>query len=669
MDDMKLLILEDNSDDADLMQLTLRRAGLHFKAKVVSSPEGFTDALDSFRPDVILSDHNLPGFASNQALQIAREKLPFVPFILVTGTVSEEFAASIIKEGADDYILKDRMTRLPAAIETALNQRKADKEIADYKYALDQAAIVAITDQKGIIIYANEKFCKISGYSVKELIGQDHRLINSGYHSKSYIKNLWVTIANGKTWRGEFHNKAKDGSFYWVDTTIIPFLNEKGKPYQYLSIRIDITERKEAEEGLRHSEIRLKEAQRIAHIGNWEIDFVKSIQTWSRELYEFFGVKKEIQPSTELFLSHIHPADADFAQKKVQEAFDSTNDSFFDFRFIGKDGVTRHCYSRWKFEFDKQGKPLRLYGIVQDITERKEMERQKDNFLSMASHELKTPVTTIKAYGQLAESMLEGKGDADTLSIIKRMGTQVNRLTALIGDLLDFTKIQNGQLMYEEQFFDFNELVKEVIEDAQKTSQTHTIKNNSATGANIFGNKNKLSQVFNNLISNAIKYSPTADSIVVSTELQGNGIELSVQDFGIGISRENQQNVFQQFYRVTGENQSTFPGMGIGLYICSEIIIRHGGKIWVESTPDIGSTFYAWLPFDHRDKKPSLLVTGNVSKEFAASIIKEGADDYILNDRTARLPGAIGVAANQRTADKKIADYKYALDQAAIVAI
>ena len=137
--------------------------------------------MDSFAPDVIISDHKLPRFYSNQALQIARQKLPYVPFVLVTGTVSEEFAAGIIKEGADDYILKDRMTRLPGAIETAFNQRSAMKEIADYKYALDQTAIVAITDQKGIILYANENFCKISKYSAQELIGQDHRIINSGH--------------------------------------------------------------------------------------------------------------------------------------------------------------------------------------------------------------------------------------------------------------------------------------------------------------------------------------------------------------------------------------------------------------------------------------------------------------------------------------------------------
>ncbi len=266
------------------------------------------------------------------------------------------------------------------------------------------------------------------------------------------------------------------------------------------------------------------------------------------------------------------------------------------FPLKGADGVFRPFLTRVIPIQDNEGKIFRWFGTNTDITKQKELERLKDDFLGMTSHELKTPVTVIKAYAQLLEDFFRSKGDNEAADRCSKMHIQVNKLTGLIEDLLDVTKIQSGKMNFNNTYFDFNELVKEVLEQLSSIAPNHRIEVHFHKTKKVFADRKRLRQVVTNFITNAIKYSPHADKIILKTKAAKADITLSVRDFGMGISKDNQENVFEKFYRVTGNQKNTFPGLGLGLYISAEIIKCMGGKIWVESKEGQGSIFYFAIP-------------------------------------------------------------------------
>ncbi len=245
---------------------------------------------------------------------------------------------------------------------------------------------------------------------------------------------------------------------------------------------------------------------------------------------------------------------------------------------------------------NKSHEVIAAASIITDVTKEKMLERQKDEFLGIASHELKTPVTSIKAYGQLLQKLFERKGDKMAVEQLKKMDAQVNKLTNLIRDLLDVTKIQSGRLELNPEEFNFNDLVNEVVDDIQITTQKHHIIRKLNKTEVINADRERIGQVLINLIENAIKYSPHSDEIVVATSFDEGFVKFCVRDYGIGIPENSRSHVFEQFFRGEDPKKNTFPGLGLGLYISSEIVRREQGSIWLEESGKDGSTFCFKLP-------------------------------------------------------------------------
>jgi two-component system CheB/CheR fusion protein len=216
----------------------------------------------------------------------------------------------------------------------------------------------------------------------------------------------------------------------------------------------------------------------------------------------------------------------------------------------------------------------------------------------MASHELKTPVTSLKAFTQILQMTFEGEGNKTASAMLAKMDSQINKLTRLIADLLDATKANAGQMhmQYDKDRFDFNELVNEICDEMQRTTKTHLIEQRLSNTKTIIGDKSRIGQVITNLITNAVKYSPGANHIIITTANEEDKIKCCVQDFGIGIPEGEQPKLFTRFFRVTNDNTNTYPGLGLGLYISNEIMKRHSGSIEFKSEEGKGSTFCFILP-------------------------------------------------------------------------
>jgi len=395
--------------------------------------------------------------------------------------------------------LEQRIIERTAALAGSL------KEVSDYKLALDESSIVAITDQKGIIKHANQNFCNISKYSVEELIGQDHRIINSGYHSKEFIKELWATIDSGKIWKGELKNKAKDGSIYWVDTTIVPFLDEKAKPHQYVAIRADITQRKQTEE---------------------------EIKMLNEEL-----------------------------EKRVNERTEELVIANRDLRIAGE-------------QF-------------------KEVNKELESFSYSVSHDLRAPLRAVHGYTEMLKANLETQPDPEAHRLMNNIMGNAKKMGQLIDDLLNFARIGRKELVKTN--LQMQPMVTEICNGLKNEQGDRNIEFHIGELLPAQADSITISHVWQNLISNAIKYSQFKDKSVIEigSEIKGNEIIYHIKDNGAGFDMRYAGKLFGVFQRLHSDEE--FEGTGVGLALVQRIIVKHGGRIWAEGQVNKGATFFFTL--------------------------------------------------------------------------
>ncbi|WP_158824767.1 PAS domain S-box protein [Mucilaginibacter lacusdianchii] len=456
---------------------------------------------------------------------------------------------------------------------------------------------ISLSDWNGKLTYLNKTGRQMMGFdSMEEALRQNTEYVLP--EEADRIKNeVNPALLKDGRWKGHIiYQNFKTGERIPAYATTLLFKDTTtGQPLGRATVVRDLRPELAAQKALRDSEALFRGITTASPAALWMSDDKGSItyvnQIWinwtGRNLEEHLGEgwldsvhPKDLQQVAEKFLS-------DFTDRKFHESF---------FRIKHSDGSTRWVVCTGNPQYQDDGTFAGYIGACVDMTEQKQMQQQKDEFIGVASHELKTPVTSIKAYTQVLEAMFTRDGDSKKAAMLGKMNSQLDRLTSLIGDLLDVTKIQSGRLQFNDDDFDFNQLVVELIEDLQRTTTRHEIVLQLGHTGLVFADKDRIGQVITNLVTNAIKYSPNANKIIVSTSLVNNEINLCVQDFGIGISADKQDRVFEQFYRVSGDQQHTFPGLGLGLYISSEIIKREGGRIWVSSAEGQGSTFCFALP-------------------------------------------------------------------------
>ncbi|WP_373056542.1 PAS domain S-box protein [Zunongwangia sp. H14] len=448
---------------------------------------------------------------------------------------------------------------------------------------------------------------EVANDAMIKLWGKDHSVIGSTLREalpelegQPFHNLLQMVYTTGDTYWGKedpvdlvIDNKLQTGYFNF---TYKALRNEKGVIYGILNMAIDVTEMVKSKELLKQSESRFRQLadlmpEKVAGT-DAEGNFTYFNQSW----LEYTGLNNN-ELISRGWSNSIHPEEKEAFYNNWQLSLKSGKDFEMEFRYLNEKNKYKWHLSRAEAIKDENGNIKMWICTATEIQKLKAEEKRKEDFLKMVSHELKTPLTSMKGYVQLLLSLLQTEEEADLKKLpvkkyLERVDHQMGRLTRLISEMLDLSRIEKNKLELKKETFSLNDLILETIQDIKYTNSGHSITFSSEYNCEINGDKDRIGQVLINLITNAIKYSPVNHQIEVSIKkLKGEKVGVSVKDSGIGIGKENQKKIFKRFYRVDGNNEETYSGFGIGLYLAKEIIRRHRGTLVVKSEMGKGSVF------------------------------------------------------------------------------
>ncbi len=482
---------------------------------------------------------------------------------------------------------------------------RALRELQYQRFAMDQHSIIAVTDLQGTIIDVNEKFCRISGYSRDELIGQNHRILKSGVHDEAFYAEMWGTISAGQVWQGEVCNRARDGSLYWVASTIIPATNEAGVVQRYVAIRTDITARKKAEQAREESEQCMLQVMESALDAIVLVDAEGMIRKWNPAATRMFGYeaedmvdKRNIDTLIDASVLNRGKILGRHIELEVSCADGSRIPVEMSMNMLKRGGETHYSI----FFHDIRAQREAVEALKRAAEETQRAMENKSMFLSTVSHELRTPLNGVIGMSDL---LMDTKLDDEQREFASTIRASSEALLSIINDILDFSKIEAGKMDIEEVDFDLRSVV-----EGSAVVVAHKVGSKPVAllpfvdpdmPPVLKGDPTRLRQVMLNLIDNAMKFTSeghvVARAEIVARDDARVSVRFSVEDTGIGLSPEAQAKLFQPFVQADGSTTRRFGGTGLGLAICRRLVELMGGEIRLESEEGKGSTFFFTLEF------------------------------------------------------------------------